>query len=51
MTVFRDGTLTRVLWVGDEEVLVRAWAAGKAVRIRAEAARDGAAGAPTASSG
>jgi 3-methyladenine DNA glycosylase/8-oxoguanine DNA glycosylase len=32
----RDGTLTRVLWVRDEEVLVRAWATGRAVRIRAE---------------
>jgi 3-methyladenine DNA glycosylase/8-oxoguanine DNA glycosylase len=41
--VFRDGTLTRVLWVGEDEVLVRAWAAGNAVRIRAEAARPGAA--------
>ena len=36
--VVRDGTLTRVLWIGDQEVLVRAWAAGRAVRIRAEAA-------------
>ena len=35
--VHRDGALTRVLWAGDEEVLVRAWAAGSAVRIRAEA--------------
>jgi 3-methyladenine DNA glycosylase/8-oxoguanine DNA glycosylase len=35
--VVRDGTLTRVLWIGDEEILVHAWAAGKAVRIRAEA--------------
>jgi len=35
--VVRDGTLARVLWIGDEEVLVRAWAAGRAVRIRAEA--------------
>jgi 3-methyladenine DNA glycosylase/8-oxoguanine DNA glycosylase len=34
--VSRDGTLTRVLHVGDEEVLVRAWAAGQSVRIRAE---------------
>jgi 3-methyladenine DNA glycosylase/8-oxoguanine DNA glycosylase len=35
--VARDGALTRALWVGDEEVLVRAWAAGRAVRFRAEA--------------
>jgi 3-methyladenine DNA glycosylase/8-oxoguanine DNA glycosylase len=35
--VHRDGALTRVLWAGDDEVLVRAWAAGRAVRIRAEA--------------
>jgi 3-methyladenine DNA glycosylase/8-oxoguanine DNA glycosylase len=35
--VLRDGTLTRVLWIGDEEVLVRAWATGRAVRIRAAA--------------
>jgi 3-methyladenine DNA glycosylase/8-oxoguanine DNA glycosylase len=40
--VLRDGTLTRVLWVGDEEVLVRAWAAGRAVRVRAEARNAGA---------
>jgi 3-methyladenine DNA glycosylase/8-oxoguanine DNA glycosylase len=35
--VRRDGALTRALWIGDEEVLVRAWVAGMAVRIRAEA--------------
>jgi 3-methyladenine DNA glycosylase/8-oxoguanine DNA glycosylase len=34
--VARDGALTRVLWVGDEQVVLRAWAAGRAVRIRAE---------------
>ena len=43
--VRRDGALTRVLWAGDEEVLVRAWAAGRAVRIRAEAATREACGA------
>ena len=41
----RDGTLTRVLWVGDEEVLVRAWAASNMVRIRGEAATEEAAAA------
>ena len=35
--VARDGALTRALWIGDEQVVVRAWAAGSAVRIRAEA--------------
>ena len=35
--VARDGALTRVLWVGAEQVVVRAWAVGKAVRIRVEA--------------
>jgi 3-methyladenine DNA glycosylase/8-oxoguanine DNA glycosylase len=35
--VRRDGALTRVMWVGHEEVLVRSWAAGTAVRMRAEA--------------
>jgi 3-methyladenine DNA glycosylase/8-oxoguanine DNA glycosylase len=35
--VLRDGALTRVLWLGGEQVLVRARAAGRAVRIRAEA--------------
>ena len=35
--VARDGALTRALWIGDEQVVVRAWAAGGAVRIRAEA--------------
>ncbi len=39
--LFRDGALTRVLWAGDEQVLVRAWAAGRAVRIRAEAGDPG----------
>lgn len=42
--VARGGALVRALWVGDEEVLVRTWAAGRAVRIRAEAeTRDAAA--------
>ena len=36
--VRRDGALTRALWLGDEEVLVRAWVAGRAVRIRADGA-------------
>ena len=35
--VARDGALTRALWAGEEQVVVRAWAAGSAVRIRAEA--------------
>jgi len=35
--VTRDGALTRALWIGDEQVVVRAWAAGRAVRVRAEA--------------
>jgi 3-methyladenine DNA glycosylase/8-oxoguanine DNA glycosylase len=35
--VARDGALARVLWVGEEQAVVRAWAAGRAVRIRAEA--------------
>jgi DNA-3-methyladenine glycosylase II len=35
--VRRGEALARVLWVGDEEVVVRAWAAGRAVRFRAEA--------------
>ena len=34
--VLRNGALTRALWVGDEQVVVRAWAAGRAVRLRAE---------------
>jgi 3-methyladenine DNA glycosylase/8-oxoguanine DNA glycosylase len=34
--VARDGVLARALWVGDEEVLVRAWGMSRAVRIRAE---------------
>jgi DNA-3-methyladenine glycosylase II len=33
----RGGALVRVLWIGDEEVVVHAWAAGRAVRFRAEA--------------
>ncbi len=47
--VVRDGTLTRVLWIGDQEVLVRAWAAGRAVRIRAEAGVGSAPGSPGSS--
>ena len=44
--VLRDGALTRALWVGDEQCVVRAWAAGRAVRIRAEgASREACAGA------
>ncbi len=43
--VVRDGALTRVLWVGEEDVLVRAWAIPGAVRIRAEAAGEAAAAA------
>ena len=43
--VLRGGALTRALWIGDEEVVVRAWAAGSAVRIRAEAESRGAAAA------
>jgi 3-methyladenine DNA glycosylase/8-oxoguanine DNA glycosylase len=35
--IARDGALTRALWVGEEQVVVRAWAAGRAVRLRAEA--------------
>jgi 3-methyladenine DNA glycosylase/8-oxoguanine DNA glycosylase len=42
--LFRDGALMRVLWVGDEQVLVRAWAAGHAVRLRAESESQDAAG-------
>jgi 3-methyladenine DNA glycosylase/8-oxoguanine DNA glycosylase len=34
--VARDGALTRALWVGDEQVVVRAWPAVRAVRFRAE---------------
>jgi 3-methyladenine DNA glycosylase/8-oxoguanine DNA glycosylase len=34
--VARDGALTRVLWIGDEQVVVRAWATGRSVRIRAD---------------
>ena len=33
----RDGALVRLVHVGDEPVTIRAWAAGTAVRIRAEA--------------
>ena len=36
--VARDGVLTRALWIGDEQVVVHAWAAAGAVRIRAEIA-------------
>ena len=36
--VLRDGALARVLWTASEEVLVRAWAAGAAVRFRARGA-------------
>ena len=43
--VRRGEALARVLWVEDEEVVVRAWAAGRAVRFRAEAARGHAAAA------
>jgi DNA-3-methyladenine glycosylase II len=44
--VVRDGALTRALWVGEEQVVTRAWAAGRCVRIRAEAeSRDAAAAA------
>ena len=44
--VARDGALTRALWIGDEQVVVRAWGTGTAVRIRAEgASREGCAGA------
>jgi 3-methyladenine DNA glycosylase/8-oxoguanine DNA glycosylase len=35
--VAREGVLTRALWLGEQQVVVRAWAAGGAVRIRAEA--------------
>ena len=35
----RDGVLSRLLHVGDEPVVVRAWAAGGGVRIRSEAVR------------
>ena len=34
--VAREGALTRALWVGDEQVVVRAWATGRSVRIRAD---------------
>ncbi len=36
--VTRDGALTRALWIGDDEVLMRAWGVPGAVRIRAEGA-------------
>lgn len=42
--VARDGALTRALWVGEDEVVVRAWAVAGAVRIRAEADSGEAAG-------
>ena len=35
--VAREGALTRALWIGDEQVVVRAWGAGGAVRFRAVA--------------
>ena len=35
--VAREGALTRVIWAADEQVVLRAWATGRAVRIRAEA--------------
>jgi 3-methyladenine DNA glycosylase/8-oxoguanine DNA glycosylase len=35
--VARDGVLTRALWVGDEQVVVRAWAVAGAVRLSASA--------------
>jgi 3-methyladenine DNA glycosylase/8-oxoguanine DNA glycosylase len=36
VTLIRDGALTRALWVGDEQVVVRAWPAASAVRVTAE---------------
>ena len=30
--VARQGALTRVIWAADEEVVLRAWATGRAVR-------------------
>ena len=36
--VLRERALTRALWVGDEQCTLRAWATGRAVRIRAEGA-------------
>jgi DNA-3-methyladenine glycosylase II len=41
--IARDGGLTRALWIDEEQVVVRAWAAGRAVRIRSEAASERAA--------
>ncbi len=38
--VNRAGALTRVLWVREEQVLVRAWAAGRSVRLRADGASE-----------
>ena len=35
--VARDGALTRALWIGEEQVVVRAWAVASAVRIQADA--------------
>ena len=35
--IARDGALTRALWIGDEQVVVRAWVVGGTVRIRASA--------------
>jgi 3-methyladenine DNA glycosylase/8-oxoguanine DNA glycosylase len=35
--VARGGVLSRALWIGDEQAIARAWVAGGAVRVRAEA--------------
>jgi 3-methyladenine DNA glycosylase/8-oxoguanine DNA glycosylase len=35
--IARDGALTRALWIGEEQVVVRAWGAGAAVRMSASA--------------
>jgi 3-methyladenine DNA glycosylase/8-oxoguanine DNA glycosylase len=35
--VARDGALTRALWIDDEQVVVRAWGIGHAVRVSASA--------------
>ncbi len=45
MLVRRGEALARVLWVENEEVVVHAWAAGPAVRFRAEASSGDAAAA------
>src|SRR6184192_2410430 len=34
----RDGVLTRLVHLGDEPAVVRAWATGSAIRLRAESA-------------